>query len=363
MSEENNNLIKYCIHCGQALEKDRVYCPKCGKLAVKINSSESEDTYIKPIRTKKTVDIPERKCPDCGSLIKSVLLNQCPICNAKLEELPKEKVENLEKHSGFLFTEKKLIPEKELILKKDSWNYKEGMGVFANSILLFITASLLIIIYSSSANEGQPPTQDIYSILLISLPKILLGIFPIWYIYSKNHQPKKLSLDFTKKKFIIAIVIGILGGIGLYFIDIFSSFLVNIFADLGLEKIIPIKEDLNTSVTILRNSEIYWIVLFLGLLILNSITIEILFRGVLHNTLKVKYGNGIKNRIIIIFIVALMYTGIFSLLNYRVAIYFIPFYLMLNLLVGIIFELSESLYCTIIAQILLNILSLVIILF
>ena len=53
MSEENEDLLKFCAYCGHSLEKDRVYCPKCGKLAVKLKSSNSIDNEKISVKTTK----------------------------------------------------------------------------------------------------------------------------------------------------------------------------------------------------------------------------------------------------------------------------------------------------------------------
>ena len=30
--------IKYCVYCGAKVNKEQIYCPKCGKLVVKVKS-------------------------------------------------------------------------------------------------------------------------------------------------------------------------------------------------------------------------------------------------------------------------------------------------------------------------------------
>ncbi|MBY9006307.1 MAG: hypothetical protein KGD63_06080 [Candidatus Lokiarchaeota archaeon] len=363
MSEESKDQIRYCAYCGHSLEKDRVYCPKCGKLSVKLKSSNNDDQTLPTNKKSNHLEIPERICSNCKSIIKSTLLNQCPICNTKLEEIPKENIEKLGKQASFLFTGKKLIAEKELELKKDAWNFKEGLSKFSNSILIFITTFLFIIIIYSSIYEGKTPPTNIYSFMINILPEIIFGILPIWYIYSKNHSFKKIGLSLNQRKIIIILIIGIAGGVCLSLINIFSNILIDVFAELGLEKIIPIQDSINTNLTIIKNTEIYWIILLIALNILSSISIEILFRGVLHNTLKTRYKNGIINKIIVISLVTLTYLGIFTLLTFEKVIYFLPYYIMVNVFLGIIFEYSESLYTTIIAQCFLNVFSLIVVYF
>ncbi len=364
MSEEKQDKIRYCAYCGHILENDRIYCPKCGKLSVKIKSSNHHnDTLISKTHTPSP-EIPERVCANCGSIIKSMILNQCPICNTKLKEIPKENIEKFqEKKPGFLFTGNKLVSEKELKISEDSWNFKEGLSVFSNSILLFITGFFFIIVAYSFTYKGDTPPENIYNLIVFSLPEILFGILPIWYISSKNHSFQKLKLDINKKKIAFIVIIGIITGISLYLINIFSDFLIQLFINLGLENILPIKDDIEANALIINNAEIYWIIMMMIINILSSISIEILFRGVLQNTLKTRYKNGLIDKLIVISLTTLAYTIIFSLFSYEHAIYFIPYYLLINFVLGIIFEYSGSLYTTIIAQCFLNVFSLIVIYF
>jgi len=362
MSEENKDLLKFCEYCGNSMERDRIYCPKCGKLAVKLNSSNSIDKEKASIDTTKKLDIPERKCPDCGSLIKSIVLNQCPICNAKLKEIPREQIEKLKKKSGFIFTDKKLIAEKDLIIKSDSWNFKEGISIFKNSILIFVITylSIIMLYYYFELQEGGVELS-IYTIYIDFIPRSLMGIIPLAYFIFNKHLPKKLGFNLNKKKITLAIFIGLFVGLGLYLLNIvydifFRDNLFKILSDLGasifVEKIILNIENTNQ---IVLSTEIYWILLLGIFIILEAISIEIAFRGTLHNTLKVKFGNDKIQRFKIVLIVALLYTALFSFLN--------PFYILfnfiLNLCLGLIYELTKNLISSIIASVTLNILGLV----
>ncbi|MEJ2294315.1 MAG: zinc-ribbon domain-containing protein [Candidatus Lokiarchaeota archaeon] len=109
--------VKYCVHCGAEINKDKVYCPNCGKLAVNIKSASKiknlvkEESAPKPSKQQSKMT---RKCPGCGSIISSPILEQCPICNTKLEKFvpPKDLLpsQESEKKAGFIFTNKKLVP-------------------------------------------------------------------------------------------------------------------------------------------------------------------------------------------------------------------------------------------------------------
>ena len=129
MSEVNKRKIKYCIYCGADIEEGKVYCPKCGKLAIKKNHRDSSQPKSLPIKEELT-----RKCSGCGSLISSTRIQQCPICNAVLEKIPAHLKPKPEKQSGFIFADKKLQPEHKFEIRKESWNSREGYRVFEGSI-------------------------------------------------------------------------------------------------------------------------------------------------------------------------------------------------------------------------------------
>ena len=101
MSEENEKTVKYCIYCGATIDKSKTYCPNCGKLVLKI---DSEKTQVKPrdqIKSTVKAQMPiSRKCPGCGSIITSNILEQCPICNTPLEKIPEEQTGPVQKIPG-----------------------------------------------------------------------------------------------------------------------------------------------------------------------------------------------------------------------------------------------------------------------
>ncbi len=353
--EQDDRLVKYCVYCGAKVKFGEVYCPNCGKLVVK------EPLHLKdkkrepaPIVTKRK-EVPVRKCSNCGALIKSPILKQCPICNNELEELPPFEEYTSPTKSGFIFTDKKLEPEEEHILKRDKWNLKEGTSVFTTSLLVYITTMLLITLFIL-------PEQNILSIIIGQLPEILLGLYPIWYINTNRHSYKKLGFDFTKKNLIIALIIGIAGGVGLIFFDIFSEFLINAMLDLGLENFFDITPILMNSL-IINNAELHWFIILTIMICFASISSEILFRGTLHNALKERFGYDIKNKLFVILIVALAYSGIYAVLSFPIGLLFFPIYFLLALILGIIYEAGKgNLICPIIASLIYNVSSLIILL-
>jgi membrane protease YdiL (CAAX protease family) len=353
--EEDDRFVKYCVYCGAKVEHGEVYCPNCGKLLVKEPKTEKGKAIEASPATTKAREVPIRKCSNCGALIKSPILKQCPICNNELEELPPYEEYVAPKKPGFIFTDKKLEPEEEHTIKRGKWNLKEGTSVFTTSLLVYITTMLLITLFLM-------PEQNILGIIISQLPEILIGLYPIWYIKKNRHSYKKLGFNFTKKNLTTAIIIGVIGGIGLIFFDFFSEFLINVMLDLGLRNIFDINPILMNSL-IIKNAELYWFIILTIMVSLAAISSEILFRGTLHNALKERFGYDIKNRLLVILIVAIAYSGIYAILSFPTGLLFFPIYFLLALLLGIIYEAGKgNLVCPILASVIYNISSLIILL-
>ncbi|MEJ2250130.1 MAG: zinc ribbon domain-containing protein [Candidatus Lokiarchaeota archaeon] len=358
MSNNNNKKYKFCPHCGAKIEASKIYCPECGKLTPK-----PKEKYSEPLKSKKAYS---RKCPNCGSIINSPALKQCPICDTKLEELPEMPSQQKEKTPGLVFTDKKFVSEEKLTLKKDSWNFKEGINVFGNSILIYVTITLLLYItlnFSLSSETTTLPT-NIYTILLFMVPEVFFSVYVFYYIISHNHKFEKIGLSTHKRKIFIAIGIGIVGSIGIYFIDN-SGFFVLIFKDLGLEKLlnINIQSIISEQNQAISSSNPLMIVVFAILLCLSSISSEIVFRGVLHNTLKQRMGSDIVSRFLVIIIVAASYSIIYLIFSFPMGLFYIISNFLIYLLLGVLYEINGSLYNTIFANIIYNIAIVIIIVF
>ena len=354
MTEENNkdSKIKYCVHCGAEVGENKTYCPKCGKLVVKLTDSKLEMPQSK---TKKS-EI-SRTCPGCGSVITSSVLEQCPICNTILEKVPKElrsdTSEATQKTAGVIFTNKKFIPEKSLILKKDSWNLKEGISIFGNALVWYVTIRFLIIILLSLQTPTESLDVNITTILLSQIPDLIFSIYPLWYIYAKKHDLSKLGFNFNKKKVIIAIFIAILGTIILIFTEFISSFIIDYMYSVGIN-IVDIYAYLAEEHLVIQNSNPIWIIILIVLLSLGSISTEIIYRGVLHNTFKQYFQKNLINRIYVILLVALIYTGIYLLFSLPVGLYFFLINFIVFIILGIIYEINGNILNTIILSIIYN---------
>ena len=367
MSEKNDNIVKYCVHCGANVGEGQVYCPNCGKLVIEIKPSKETTPHehkVEKSLPSKTTGI-SRKCPSCGSIITSTVLEQCPICGTLLDPIPEsQKVKPA--RTGFVFTREKLEPELRYVLKKDAWNLKEGLNVFTNSILVYITVYLFLIMFvwfQLGLGDGSSTTEiPFYLILLSQIPGMLLGVFPLWYISTRKHSFEKLGFPSNNKKILSAVIIGILGGIGLIAINIFSSLINAIFYELGLN-FFDIQAYMEMETKAIRSGGILVILLLLELII-TSISVEILFRGVLHNTLKEKFGaENANGRIITILIVALAYSLIYLLFSFPIGIFFLVSNFLIFLFLGALYEINGNIYNTIIASIFYDIALIILILY
>ncbi|MFX0179925.1 MAG: type II CAAX prenyl endopeptidase Rce1 family protein [Candidatus Hodarchaeota archaeon] len=362
MSDNNKKpLVKYCVHCGASVDIDQTYCPQCGKLVLKIKS-EKEDVIkeSKPLKVKKTIS---RKCPGCGSIITSSILEQCPICNTKLEKLSKDQKLSAspvaQKSSGFIFSNKKLIPEQKLILKKDIWNLREGISVFGNSLMAYITIQLLIIMLLT----GISGDMNIFKILLSNIPEMIFGVYPLWYIYSKKHSFTKLGFMSNKKWIIFAIIIGIISSLILFEINLFSDVFIDFMYNYGITFGIDLPSEIALQNQTIRNAGFLWGILLIIFMIIGTISSEIVFRGVLHNTLKKHFENSIMGRATVIILVALVYSVLNLVFFLPISVFFFIFYFINSILLGIIYELNNNIYNTILTGTFYNLIIVIIILF
>ncbi len=349
MSNESKKKIKYCLYCGANVEKGKTYCPNCGKLVIKFEPGK------KVLRPKPVPELQiSRKCPNCGSIITSTILDQCPICNNALEKISEIKKTMVQKKPGLIFTNKKLEPEQKFVLRKDTWNLKEGLNVFGTCIYILVIVFFLLVTFISLQLDSAPIT--IQQIILSQIPELVFGIYPLWYIYNKKHSFTKLGFRSDSKKIIIAILIGILGSIMLLILEFFSDALINFMADVGLD-FFNVKASLEEQNLVIINSELIWIILLALVLCLTTISSEIVFRGVLHNTLKQKFNNNY----IVILLVALAYSLVLLLFSFPYGVSFFLLNFLASIVLGLLYEMNGNIYNTIMANILYSILAVILI--
>ena len=350
MSKESERKIKYCVYCGSYVEKNKVYCPSCGKLVIKIKPGQK---LPKPISPQK-IDI-SRKCPNCGSLITSTILDQCPICNTALEKLSDVKRTMIQKKPGLIFISKKLEPEHKFMLKKDTWNLKEGISIFGTSIYILVIVFFLIY-FLTTLLALDVTNISIELILLNQIPEILFGLYPIWYIYNKKHSYNKLGFFSDSKKFVLAILIGIFGTVLLLLIEFFSSSLINFMSDVGLD-FFNIKSSIEAQNLVINNADLLMIIALTMMLCLRAISTEIVFRGVFHNTLKQKF----RNDYYVVILVALAYSLVMLIFTFPIGIGFFLLDFLVFIMLGLLYSINGNIFNTIVANIAYNIVIIILI--
>ena len=202
----------------------------------------------------------------------------------------------------------------------------------------------------------QPDTPRIIKVVISQIPEALFAAYPLWYIYSKNHSYKKLGLIPGAKKTSYAFIIGILGGLFILLINFLYGFIINFIEGQGLDffNIVAEMEKQNASI---HNADLIWIIMLIPLFTLTSFSIEIVFRGVLHNALK----DRIKNEIYVILLVALIYSVIMIILSFPSGLYYFFMYFLIFVVLGILYEINGNLYNSIIGNIFYSLLILLII--
>jgi membrane protease YdiL (CAAX protease family) len=213
-----------------------------------------------------------------------------------------------------------------------------------------------LIYFLIATPEGNGTVEPNIQIFLISqIPEIIFGIYPLYYIYSKKHSFEKLGFVKDSKKILVGIAIGAIGAVCLILFDLLYNSIINTLGDIGLDISSVITESALQK-QIIRDAEFLWVYLLILLMFVGTFSMEIVYRGVLHNALKQKF----KNVIYVIIIVALAYS-ILMLVLYPSPIYFFLNFLGF-IIIGIIFEITKgNIYSTFITNILYNILIIVLI--
>ena len=363
MSKENEKpqVTKFCVYCGTTIKENIAYCPNptCGKSVVNIKPSKDNINKAKVIPKPIKKESISRKCSSCGSIITSMILEQCPICDSRLEKIPEQEIAiRAKKHQnrqGYVFTNKKLVPEQKFVLKKSEWNFREGISVFGNALMAYITVRLVITMFLTLP-LGPSETLDLNmtTILLSQTPDIVFGIYPLYYVYSKKHNLKKLGLIFNKKSLLIATFVGIVGSIGLVLIDNFSSLIIRFMYDSGIN-FYDIFAYLDEEYLILQSSNLIMMIILIILISLSAISTELVFRGVLHRTLKSHFENNFLGKVSVIVIVALIYSFLFLFFTLPIGIYFFLVNFMVSIFLGVIYEINKNLFSTIIANLIYSI--------
>ena len=157
-------------------------------------------------------------------------------------------------------------------------------------------------------------------------------------------------------------IIGIIGSVGLILIDNFSSMIITFMYNSGID-FFDVNAYLAEEYLILQNTNLLFIVLLIALMSLSAISIEIAFRGVLHNTLKARFDNDFLGKTTAIAIVALIYSALFLFFTLPTGIYFFIPNFMVFLFLGVLYEINNNLLSTIIANVAYNIVIIILIVY
>jgi membrane protease YdiL (CAAX protease family) len=128
-------------------------------------------------------------------------------------------------------------------------------------------------------------------------------------------------------------------------------------SDLGLD-VFNITTSIEEYNQVIRDSGLLWNIFLILSLCGVTLSSEIVFRGVLHNTLKQRF----KNNYIVILIVATAYSSLMLFFTIPYGIYFFLFYFLSYILLGFIYEINQNIYNTMLAGLLSNIISIILIL-
>ena len=106
---------------------------------------------------------------------------------------------------------------------------------------------------------------------------------------------------------------------------------------------------------VIQDANLIWLILLISLLVIGSISTEIIYRGVLHNTLREYFQDKVINRVYVILIVASIYSAIYLLFSLPIGLYFFVINFIVFIILGIIYEINGNILNTIIVNIIYNI--------
>ncbi len=333
----------YCMYCGTPLPEGAIRCSQCGKdVTSGVKALHEWKNRKEESKAKHT-----RICSNCNAIIESPVLLQCPLCGTALPEIlpPEEVAGKYVFHGG----KKQLVRAQDLRLDPNTWKLREMGGVFMSSLVMFLFiefAVVLLLQFGDLANPTsmiEPLEPTMMMVLVGSAIGIFLGIYPLIYVYMRKMNPgNKLALNITPT----GILLGVLFGIGLYFVLIAG----NVIND-WLASVIPlfqVPESATQEFNLIRGGGVWEQFLFGVLFLARNVMEEILFRGVLLKGFNDVLPERNRNLKAIVFS-ALIYAGIFAFLNFSLAFFITNF--LITLVLSVAFYLSSrSTTATMIAQ-------------
>ncbi len=334
---------KYCMYCGAPLSEGDTVCSKCGKdVTGGAKTLHDWKNRKEESKTKHT-----RICKNCNAIIESSILLECPLCGAPLPEIlpPEDIAGKYVFHGG----KKQLVNAQELKLDPNVWKMREMGGVFMSSLVMFLFIEFAVVLLMQFGNLADPtsmiePVEPTMMMILVgSVVGIFLGVYPLIYVYMRNMNPlNKLALKVTPT----GILLGVLFGIGLYFVLIAGNILNDWLASVAPVFQVPASSAQEYN---LIRAGVNWEQFLFGILFAaRNVMEEVLFRGVLLKGFDDALP-GKKRVIKAVLLSALIYAGIFAFLNFSLAFFITNF--LINLVLSVAFYLSsKSTTSTMIAQ-------------
>ena len=127
-------------------------------------------------------------------------------------------------------------------------------------------------------------------------------------------------------------------------------------SDAGLD-LFDIEASINEQNLVIRNADLLWLILLTASLSVGAVSAEIVFRGVLHNALKKKFDNNFY----VILIVSLAYSIMLLMFSFPIGLSFFLANFLTFTVLGILYEINGNIFNTILANILYNIIIMILI--
>ncbi|MFX1239293.1 MAG: type II CAAX prenyl endopeptidase Rce1 family protein, partial [Promethearchaeota archaeon] len=284
-----------------------------------------------------------------------------PICNEHLKKIPGQQKDSLRSKVGYIFDSKKLRP----VNNKDRWNFKEGIKIFESSILTYLMVYIMILLILNDPSF-QSTGLTIFYLILEKLPHISLFIYPLLYIILRKDRFLKLGFDSKGRKLHTIFFFAFIGIFTLFFLNLFFGMLIENLQRMSVPGFINYSGN-SLLIRNIINTSGFWFIFYYSFSVLSVISIEIAYRGVLHNALKDKFGTNLKGRSIVILIVSGMFAFIESLMSFLndvlLGLVFLAYYFLLFLILGILYELKGRIYNTLITYVIFDIVTMIIFVF